>query len=79
MSYKLLGGIKMENAIQIFKESLIELENLMSEYNSQLIKLELKYGKNSIQVENKKSVIHGFEMRIRQTKYLAEKFGIEIN
>jgi phosphatidate phosphatase PAH1 len=75
----LKGENKLKNTFQIFKEAVQELENLISEYNSQLVKLELKYGKNSIQVENKKSVIHGFEMRMRQTKYLAEKFGIELN
>ena len=73
------GEKKLKNTFQIFKEAVQELENLINEYNSQLVKLELKYGKNSIQVENKKSVIHGFEMRMRQTKYLAEKFGIELN
>jgi hypothetical protein len=63
------------NTEQIFKDALQELDELIIKHREKMIHAELKHGKESEQYLQHRDLIRGFNLRIRQTKYLAQKFG----
>lgn len=67
----------MENMEKIFRDAIEELDELIEGNKVLRIKLGIKYGIDSEQFQDKNSLIEGFILRKRQTRYLAEKFGIK--
>ena len=65
----------MEN---IFRDAIKELEELIIDSKNRIDYFTIKYGKDSEQVKNHLELIEGFNLRMRQTYYLAEKIGINI-
>lgn len=62
------------DANKIFTEALKELDELIEKHLEKMIKAEAKHGKQSEEYKHHESLIHGFNLRVRQTKHLMTKF-----